>query len=204
MSLVFSHGSDLSIVSASGGSEGGSEGGRRLLRLSSAPEDVEVLVSAGMVFWVDSARSVIYRSKMEDGVRKVVIPQGVGGDSIAVDWVSSNLFVANRDRNTITLTSLDGALQKTVITTANNPSCIRVIPEKALLIWTETGASPRLVSSAMDGSRVSVILENPVFVRSPRDLAVDYVHNRVYCIDEDLKHIASVDIDGSDPSIVKR
>ena len=60
VSLVFSHGSDLSIVSASGGSEGG----RRLLRLSSAPEDVEVLVSAGMVFWVDSARSVIYRSKM--------------------------------------------------------------------------------------------------------------------------------------------
>ena len=173
MRLVYSHGSDLSMVSTSGAKQS------LILRLSSYPASVDLLVSARMVFWIDTAKGAIYRSKMEEaGARKVVIPQGVGaGDSIAVDWVSSNLFVANRDRNTITLTSLDGALQKTIITTASNPSRIRVLPEKALLIWTETGASPRLVSSAMDGSRVSVILENPVFVRSPKDLAVDYVHN---------------------------
>ena len=198
--LVYSHGSDLGMVSTSGDKPS------VMLRLSSYPASLDLLVSARMVFWIDTAKGAIYRSKMEEaGARKVVIPQGVGaGDSIAVDWVNSNLYWANRDNNTITVTSIDGAYQKTVVNNTRSPGSIRVIPEKGLLIWSENGNGSRIVKSSMDGSDVTVLLENPEFVRSPIDIAVDYEQSRIYWSDNELNHIASVSLNGSDPTIIKR
>ena len=198
--LVYSHGSDLSMVSTSGDEQ------TLMLRLSSYPASVDLLVSARMVFWIDTARGAIYRSKMEEaGARKVVIPQGVGaGDSIAVDWVNSNLYWANRDNNTITVTSIDGAYQRTVVNSTRSPGSIRVIPEMGLMIWSESGNGSRIVRSSMDGSDVTVLMENPEFVRSPIDIAVDYEQSRIYWSDNELNHIASVSLNGSDPTIIKR
>ena len=142
----------------------------------------------------------------EAGARKVVIPQGVGaGDSIAVDWINSNLYWANRDKNTIIMTSIDGANQKTVVNNTRSPGSIRVIPAKGLMIWSEeNGNGSRIVRSSMDGSNVTVLLENQEFVRSPIDIAVDYEQSRIYWIDSKLNHIASVSLNGSDPKIIRR
>ena len=60
MRLVYSHGSDLSMVSTSGDKQS------LILRLSSYPASVDLLVSARMVFWIDTAKGSIYRSKMEE------------------------------------------------------------------------------------------------------------------------------------------
>ena len=123
-----------------------------MLRLASYPADVDLLVSAKMVFWIDTARGAILRSKLEEGgARKVVISKGVGPrDSIAVDWVHSNLYWADRDLNRIIVTSIDGANQKTVVNNTRSPGSIRVFPEKGLLIWTEEGDVTTLVKSSMD------------------------------------------------------
>lgn len=199
--LVYGHGSDLSIVATSGVREERPP----VLRLPSYPADVDLMVSARLVFWIDTAKGAIYRSKMEEGgARKMVIPQGVGtGDSIAVDWVNSNLYWASRDQNRIIVTSLDGAKQKTVVNNTKSPSSIRVIPERSLLIWSEKYDVSRLVQSSMDGSDAKVLLENQEFMKSPIDIAVDYEETRIYWIDNELNHIASVSLTGSDPRIVK-
>ena len=199
--LVYSHGSDLSIVTPR---DRGVQS--PVLRLASYPADVDLLVSARMVFWIDTARGAILRSKLEEGgARKVVISKGVGPrDSIAVDWVHSNLYWADRDQNRIILTSIDGANQKMVVNNTRSPSFIRVIPEKGLLIWSEEGEVTTLVQSSMDGSDVRVLLQNQEFMTSPMDIAVDYVESRIYWIDNELDHIASVSLNGSDPRIVQR
>ena len=135
----------------------------------------------------------------------MVISEGVGtGDSIAVDWVTSNLYWANRDQNRIIVTSMDGTKQKTVVNNTKSPGSIRVIPERGLLIWSEKDEVSRLVQSSMDGSDVKVLLDNQEFVRSPIDIAVDYEKTRIYWIDRELNHIASVSLTGSDPRIIKR
>ena len=199
--LVYSHGSDLSIVTPRVRGEQSP-----VLRLASYPADVDLLVSARMVFWIDTARAAILRRKLEEGgARKVVISKGVGPrDSIAVDWVHSNLYWADRDQNRIIVTSIDGANQKTVVNNTRSPGSIRVIPEKGLLIWSEEGEVTTLVQSSMDGSDVRVLLQNQEFMRSPMDIAVDYVESRIYWIDNELDHIASVSLSGSDPRIIQR
>ena len=98
----------------------------------------------GYIFWTDPALAYIGRVSF-DGSDSVTIARNVKSDSLAVDWISGNLywidfvFIYNREQPeksefvnyTISVSRLDGKYRKTLITSGlGHPKGIAVLPKQ--------------------------------------------------------------------------
>lgn len=64
------------------------------------------------------------------------------------------------------------------------------------MYWTEWGLNSRILMGGMDGKNsTALITEN---IEWPNSLSIDYANNRLYWIDNKLKVIESIRLDGSD------
>ena len=203
---MFTNGTDLSLVDTE------SRHVSRVLSLTSAPSHVASHLAANLIFWVDGRKKSILRLNLFADIdsSKVVIDEDVSADDkIGLDWVHSHLYWISLKRNAIMVTSLSGdKMAKIVnISDVDHPLAIAVSPELGLLFWSETRGNEtrgRILRSNLAGDGVETIVDDPNYVITPEDIAVDNVKRKVFWLDTKLNHVGVVNFDGGDPNIVIR
>ncbi|XP_070532195.1 pro-epidermal growth factor-like [Ptychodera flava] len=114
---------------------------------------------------------------------------------IAVDWIGSNLYIAEAEKSEILISTLDGAFLTTLIDNdLNNPAAIAVHAPKEYLFWSDTGPNPRIERSDLTGRERRVIVNSDI--ESPTHLVIDFKSDRIYWADGGTRLIQSADLDG--------
>jgi len=201
---MFTNGTDLRLVDTE------SKHVSRVLSLTSSPSHVAVHEAASLVFWVDRTKKTILRSKTKAAIgdNKVVIYEDVGvDDKIALDWVHSHLYWVSQRRKAIMVISLSGDKKAKIVNIPDEeqPHAVALSPEFGLLFWSETRDDEtrgRISRSDMAGDNIQTLVDDPEFVIVPKEIVVDYIKKKVFWLDTKLKHVGSVNFDGTDKKIV--
>ncbi|CAH1269034.1 LRP4 [Branchiostoma lanceolatum] len=116
---------------------------------------------------------------------------------IAIDHVSSQLFVTDATGNKIESSDLEGGSRATVVpgTAQSRPCAIATDSLRGFIFWTDCGSSPRVVRANRDGSGLAVIASTNLV--KPYAIAVDAGEAKVYWGDGSRGVIERSDMDGS-------
>lgn len=93
---------------------------------------------------------------------------------------------------------MDGRHRTVVISTGlYDPRGIAVYPAKGLMFWTDHGRGRRsgIQTAAMDGSNRRTIAQG-LNVKGPVGITLDYTEDKVYWVDEYLRTMWKMDLDG--------
>ncbi|KAL1115253.1 hypothetical protein AAG570_007284 [Ranatra chinensis] len=145
--------------------------------------------SRGYIYWSDSNRGTIARSRRDGKGAKVVVGSTNTKDntaneisSFAVDWVANNLYWANPKMRLIEASRTNGSFRHVVIEVGlDSPHAVAVDPPRGLLFWADTGKRPSISRSALDGT--SAFLVTDTGARGVRDIVLDYESGRLYWYD---------------------
>ncbi|XP_044525030.1 low-density lipoprotein receptor-related protein 2 [Gracilinanus agilis] len=132
--------------------------------------DVDFDDSEQFIYWVENPGE-IHRVKSDGTNRTVFAPASVLGSpiSLALDWISRNLYYTNPGTQSIEVLTLEGErrYRKTVITNDGTslavglPVGITIDPANGKLYWTdrgtETGIPAKVASANMDGSQIKTL-----------------------------------------------
>ncbi|XP_073976140.1 low-density lipoprotein receptor-related protein megalin isoform X3 [Rhodnius prolixus] len=180
-------------------------------------EAIDYNPKAEMVFWVDSYERKIKRSYMVDalaGEVKVGYPQDLSvkgtskPTSVAVDWVAENLYWTETDRSgakpkgRVMVAKQDGRYRRSLVDSALElPTSIAVDPQVGRMYWTDAGASPKIETAWLDGSRRRPLVTDRI--RHPAGLTIDYAsEHALYWVDAKLNHIETMRPDGTNREII--
>ncbi|XP_078607783.1 uncharacterized protein LOC144879831 isoform X2 [Branchiostoma floridae x Branchiostoma japonicum] len=116
---------------------------------------------------------------------------------IAIDHVSSQLFVTDASGNKIESSDLFGGSRTTVVpgTAQSRPCAIATDSLRGFIFWTDCGSSPRVVRANRDGRGLAVIASTNLV--KPYAIAVDSAEAKVYWGDGSRGVIERADMDGS-------
>ncbi|XP_043192956.1 low-density lipoprotein receptor-related protein 4-like [Amphibalanus amphitrite] len=159
----------------------------------------------GLLFWMDTAQNVIYRSLISGNSPPTTVVYGglLHPVGLAVDWLHDLLYWADERQSVIEVSQLDGRQRHAVITEGlDRPRALCLHPERALLFWTDTGEEARIERSHGDGGGRRTIISEELFW--PNGLTIDYPTERLYWNDAKLNSISSCLLDGSDRQQVVR
>lgn len=169
------------------------------------------------VFWIDGYDNSIKRSYMvnaKDGQVKIGYAQDLniksesGLTSLAMDWISGNLYWTEFDSSGTTLfgrvmvSKADGRYRRSLITVGLEiPTSIVVDPELGKAIWADAGSQPKIEIAWMDGDRRKQLVSDRI--GQPIALTIDYSMQHVlYWADSKLNTIESIEQDGSNRKII--
>ncbi|XP_064475155.1 prolow-density lipoprotein receptor-related protein 1-like [Ornithodoros turicata] len=141
------------------------------------------------------------RSSSRNGVAQVLVQNLTEPRGLAVDWVSSHVYWADAGTRRISVTTLDGKLQRTLVSTGlDQPNDIAVDPHSGYMFWTETGRSPRIGRARLDGSDQKSLVNTRIVW--PTGVAVDHAAGRIYWADHKTKTVETTDLDGHHRHVV--
>ncbi|KAG8510408.1 Low-density lipoprotein receptor-related protein 2 [Galemys pyrenaicus] len=132
--------------------------------------DVEFDDSEEFIYWVENPGE-IHRVKTDGTQRTVVVPRSSMGSStsLALDWISRNLYYTDPGTQSIKVFTLRGNVRyrKTLITNNGTelgvgfPVGITVDPAKGKLYWsdqgTDSGVPAKIASANMDGTSSQIL-----------------------------------------------
>lgn len=150
------------------------------------------------IYWTDRKTKKTYRMKEDGSNYKVIMRQKSGAShGIAVDGLSRTIFWFNDNGKKLMMSSLDGALTKTILKTGlDNPRDIALYEEKGYVYFTEQKYN-YIGRINTDGTAM-------ISTRNKREdihatgLAVDKIEDRIYWCDEEYYSIESTDLDFKD------
>ncbi|XP_027843018.2 low-density lipoprotein receptor-related protein 1 [Aphis gossypii] len=176
--------------------------------------DILWTINATYLFWSDHNSKALYskiidksnRTTRDVNTAKLIIQTIGTPESIAVDWVSKNLYwIETSDRTkTIKVATVDGKHIRTLVKleTDRKPQNIVLDPESGTMYWTDLGRKPRIETCSMDGyNRRTFISES---VRSPAGITIDYAARRLYWSDTKPYTIESVLLDGKGRKVIHK
>lgn len=112
--------------------------------------------------------------------------------AVAVDWISSNLYVVDSLGQKIDIFDLEGDYHAIVMSSnLTAPTDIALDPKVGLMFITDNN---RILRAHMDGSLVKTLVTDAVYKAS--GVAVDLVAKRIYWSDILLDYIETVDYNG--------
>ena len=125
----------------------------------------------------------------------------VGPFSIAVDWISDKIYLAQKSASRVDAFSMD-ATNRTNVLTANlfSPTCIALDASRSYLFLADSGNPYNKLHAAkiervgMDGSNRRVIVKDKLL--DPTSLTVDLIKQRIYWLDKKYDHLESCDYFG--------
>ncbi|TWW66523.1 Low-density lipoprotein receptor-related protein 2 [Takifugu flavidus] len=159
------------------------------------------------VYWLSPDYQSIRWADIKNPNSRGTLIKGVKSDSIAVDWIGQNLYWADGLVGQILVVKLsDLTVRSQSYTVAlgedlEQPSSLVLLPHLGLMLWSETGSTPQIERSGMDGSKREVVVSKDL--SWPVSLAYDFLDNRVYWADEKLRCIGSTSLDGDDIKILQ-
>ena len=112
--------------------------------------------------------------------------------AIAVDWISSNLYVVDNLGQKIDILTLEGEYH-TIVLSSNltSPTDIALDPRVGLMFITDNN---RILRAHMDGSQVKTLVDDAVYKAS--GVTVDMETSRIFWSDILLDYIETVDYNG--------
>ncbi|KAG1687419.1 Prolow-density lipoprotein receptor-related protein 1 [Nymphon striatum] len=112
---------------------------------------------------------------------------------IACDWVANRLYWTDAGNDTISVATLDGNWQRTLIKTGlDQPYDIAVDPEFGNIYWTDWGIQPKIETAHMDGSNRRILIASNVVW--PTGLTIDYAAHNLYWADPKLGTIKVISL----------
>ncbi|XP_043915687.1 low-density lipoprotein receptor-related protein 2-like [Protopterus annectens] len=167
-----------------------------LLSVSGSPAVTEYDIMRSTYFWVDDDKTLnIYSDGEESG--KILYPGIVGINSIAVDWLTGQLYWAIETQKAIYAGLADGRGYVKVLERNVKPDQLIVFPTKRLMFWINHGdeGTAQIESAGMDGSGRKLI--TVVSMEDPMGLTLDYPKDQLYWISKYKESIETVKVDGS-------
>ncbi|XP_028025930.1 low-density lipoprotein receptor-related protein 6 [Bombyx mandarina] len=134
-------------------------------------------VSGSKLYWSDSKTKTINRCSVNgSAVEKIVEWLGLV-EGLAIDWSGQNIYWTDTTTQRIEVSRLDGSSRRAIIWQGlKKPKSLVLDPKKGYMYWSELG-SKSIKRAAMDGSSVSVFMEQVGRVHA---LAIDYERRAIY------------------------
>ncbi|GAA6081867.1 low-density lipoprotein receptor-related protein 1B-like isoform X1, partial [Tachysurus ichikawai] len=121
-------------------------------------------------------------------------------EGVAVDWITGNVYWTDHGSDLIEVSRLNTVYRAVIISEGlDQPRAVAVQPLEGFLVWTETGQSPKISRSHLDGSERTVLVNSELVW--PSGVAIDYQENKLYWCD--TQRIERIDLDtGEEREIV--
>uniref|UniRef100_A0A2C9KAN0 EGF-like domain-containing protein n=1 Tax=Biomphalaria glabrata TaxID=6526 RepID=A0A2C9KAN0_BIOGL len=164
--------------------------------------DVDIDSKGEKIFYINNTDNQIYAMTATGNSASRKLPiQGLAIPvDIALDWVTNNLYIVDRDTARIELFSITSGFQHNIVSdNLQTPIAIAVDPNIGYLFFADRGQKgptmkPRIERVFMDGShRWDLGLSKMLH---PQGLTLDLVNQRVYWVDSQLDHLEGVDYNG--------
>jgi sugar lactone lactonase YvrE len=120
-------------------------------------------------------------------------------EGLVVDWVSNKLYWADQDLKKVFRANLNGTNPEVVATNLTSPRGIAVDPYLKKLYFTDVGSNPAVYVCDLDGTNRRVLHNNNL--DSPNALSIDFVENKLYWGDGDLRTVWYSELDGSNVKV---
>ncbi|KAF7236464.1 Low-density lipoprotein receptor-related protein 4 [Varanus komodoensis] len=172
-----------------------------LVFIGTAPGSVAYDIRRETFYWVDEGKQLhIYvRGKSET----ILYPDVTGINSIAVDWVTGQLYWASNLPHAIFAGLTDGHGYVKVLEKDLIPEQLTLFPHRRYMYWVNRGKKGRTVIEAagMDGSDRHVLAV--LMAEEPVGLTLDHITGRLYWISEYKKvRISGKPIANSKPAVL--
>jgi hypothetical protein len=167
----------------------------------------------------------LFKNEQADGF---IMPDHEQIDSLAIDWITNRLYVADKKRATIRVMNDDGSFVKTIAHNQTDSEHARMIQHpRALtfyqlhgtLYFSDWGDRAHIGRIGMDGSNVEILLDKSKSVHDidigwPNDIVIDRAASTVpfkghwsqspniYWCDAKFDHIARANVDFSEVHII--
>ncbi|XP_064455663.1 low-density lipoprotein receptor-related protein 4-like [Ornithodoros turicata] len=137
------------------------------------------------VYWAGSKERSLYYCYMNSTDCKMLSITSYSNsqiDGLAFDWVTGNLYIADREMKRIDVCTTDDSRCVPIVSKAGQkPRAIVLRPEIATMYWTDWGAAPSIWQAYMDGSKPFALVTERI--EWPNGLAYDRPTNRLYWCD---------------------
>ncbi|XP_047660953.1 low-density lipoprotein receptor-related protein 2 isoform X8 [Tachysurus fulvidraco] len=162
--------------------------------INSNPVALNFDLARNLVFWADGNGSIY---KTQDQKSKVIYSGQTGIKSLAVDWLSGQLYWTNSVLKGIYTGAADGSAVGIVMSKKTDPTELVVLPTESTMFWINKG--PNIVMTieraGMDGFlRTSLVV---VTAQLPRGLTLDVAARRLYWLSDFRKSVETVKVDGT-------
>jgi low density lipoprotein-related protein 2 len=148
-----------------------------------------------LLFFTDTNKRKVYQLRLDETGTKTIskrdysVPGAWSPVAVAVDWISSNLYVVDSLGQKIDIFDLEGDYHAIVMSSnLTAPTDIALDPKVGLMFITDNN---RILRAHMDGSLVKTLVTDAVYKAS--GIAVDLVAKRIYWSDILLDYIETVD-----------
>ncbi|KAF4524352.1 hypothetical protein B566_EDAN007528 [Ephemera danica] len=160
------------------------------------PKDPTRCNEQDLLYWVDSDHGSVTRIKRDGTGRQVVVEHHETVESIAIDWVTGNMYWTDPKFSVIEMARLNGSHRYVVVTGGvEKPMTIVLDPVAGMLFWVDWGREPRIESARLDGSNRRILVNESV--TRVNDLALDYDARKLYWCDSTSNTIERINYDGT-------
>ncbi|XP_034168449.2 low-density lipoprotein receptor-related protein 2 isoform X2 [Pangasianodon hypophthalmus] len=162
--------------------------------INSNPVALTFDLARSFVFWADG-NGKIYKTEAQKS--RVIYTGQTGIKSLAVDWLSGQLYWTNSELKGIYMGSSDGSAVGLVMSKDTDPTDLVLLPAESTMFWINKG--PNIImtieKAGMDGSlRASLVV---VTAQLPRGLTLDVAARRLYWLSDFRKSIETVKVDAT-------
>lgn len=124
--------------------------------------------------------------------------------SVAVDWLTKNLYFVFYGKGTITACTNDGKHCKQIIGNGAAGRSQRIFqivldPPKAQIFWTSTADNSYIGTSSMDGSNPRILIDN---IEEPISFTSDAPNGRLYWFNRRSLKVETVNMNGRDHRVI--
>ncbi|XP_077869877.1 low-density lipoprotein receptor-related protein 2-like [Saccoglossus kowalevskii] len=150
------------------------------------------------LYFSDINKQWIARTKLDGSGYEPVVHNKMFSHvvSIAIDWVSNNLYYVDSMLNSLSVVWLmQTSVQRTLITNLRQPVSVVVHPMEGYLFWSEVRRPAAIFRTRGDGSNKTTIINTEL--GDPHGLAIDFQARKLYWSDVTLNKIERSEFDGS-------
>lgn len=141
------------------------------------------------------------RRSLIDQHTGVLVEDGGIPKGLSVDWINKNVYWIDTETANVRLVNYVSGNTLTIIQgKLDNPGDIVVDPDSGKLFITDCGSNPKILTSRLDGSDLTFLVEKKV--QWPSALAIDYPARRLYWTDLKSRTIESVRLDGKSRNVI--
>ncbi|KAK2156704.1 hypothetical protein LSH36_207g06036 [Paralvinella palmiformis] len=157
-------------------------------------EALTVDVRANLLFYSDTKSSTIRRVRLDDGniIEDHLLQTGVV-KGLSVDWINNNIYWTDDDNGQILVSKYDGTLIKVIVERLQHPQALVVDPINGFMYWSTIDA---IYKAYLDGSNSQAFVS--AGVHSPQGLTINYKDKRLYWVDNVVKGISRIRLNGTD------
>ncbi|XP_060788621.1 low-density lipoprotein receptor-like isoform X2 [Neoarius graeffei] len=148
------------------------------------------------VYWAHAEHTHIYRLVLDAGGQEpsVRFSEVSGVVGLAVDWINEVLYWSSNTTRAVHAAALNGTEHAPLILGLSSPTAVAVQPLAGFLFWADTGVSPRIERSGLNGQNRKPLVTSAL--RNPVSIALDIPRGLLYWADAHLNTVSRVTYDG--------